>query len=87
MNPKSKSLYKYGYRINETGHEWWGHFDDRHNGANSTTYEETVQRARYAVEAAAQVGVKVTATILVKEQLTTVWTRWVPGVKTGKVIK
>ena len=74
--PTRKVLYQYGFRINETGVERWGHFDKTYDGANSTTRARMIESAEEAVSLAANVGVTVTYTILRRGYLTTTWSRW-----------
>lgn len=78
--PTRRLLPQYGYRIVETGVEVWGHFDDQYNGANSATEQQMRNLAQDAVRAAGRVGVHVTAVVIRRDHLTTVWKRWIPGV-------
>lgn len=79
--PVRTTLPQFGYRINETGVERWGHFDARYNGANSDSLARMKERAQNEIIDAKSMGFKITVTMLKRTQLTTVWTRWVPGVE------
>lgn len=85
--PKRQVLHQWGYRINETGVEWWGYFDQQYNGANSTRRRDVILKAKDDIARAAAVGVIVTATLIRRDHLTTVWERWVPGIESVEAIR
>lgn len=77
--PTRQILEQWGFRINETGAEFWGLLDTQYRGANSTSRAEIEQRAQKVIEDAERLGFTATCTLLRRRHLTTTWSRLLPA--------